>query len=232
MCLGSPGSTTSRPLTCRSSKGGFRNRRRIYSPHQQHRRYSQAPYTMSMDFKFAGSSGMGFFVQGGYVGRLSRRSLINKDLAMPDQSGGSEVRPIVFPGGADHPETESEQGPNAQIGAQPFWKTFSGSRKQHPDRDSARGIACMAPAARIARARYRESTSSAIPRAAFTAVRHVPVAVLGPFGLELGWQGYVPLDAVAGPQAVQRRLMFDFNFTYGKCSIWHLHRRVEDPFRA
>ena len=36
----------------------------------------QAPYTMNMNFSIGREFGHGFFVQGAYVGRLSRRSLI------------------------------------------------------------------------------------------------------------------------------------------------------------
>jgi hypothetical protein len=42
-----------------------------------------APYTMNLDFTIGREFGHGFFVQGSYVGRLSRHSLIDRDLAMP-----------------------------------------------------------------------------------------------------------------------------------------------------
>jgi len=43
----------------------------------------KAPYTISLDFSIGRDLGHGFFLQGGYVGRLSRHSLVNRDLAMP-----------------------------------------------------------------------------------------------------------------------------------------------------
>jgi hypothetical protein len=43
----------------------------------------QAPYTMNTDFSIGREFSHGWFVQGAYVMRLSRRSLINKDLAQP-----------------------------------------------------------------------------------------------------------------------------------------------------
>ncbi len=43
----------------------------------------RAPYTMNLDFSIGRDLGHGWFVQGSYVGRLSRRSLIQRDLAMP-----------------------------------------------------------------------------------------------------------------------------------------------------
>jgi hypothetical protein len=42
-----------------------------------------APYTMNLDFTIGREFGHGFFLQGSYVGRLSRHSLIDRDLAMP-----------------------------------------------------------------------------------------------------------------------------------------------------
>ncbi len=42
-----------------------------------------APYTMNMNLSWGREFGKGFFVQASYVGRLSRRSLVQRDLAMP-----------------------------------------------------------------------------------------------------------------------------------------------------
>jgi hypothetical protein len=42
-----------------------------------------APYTMNLDFTIGREFSHGFFIQGSYVGRLSRHSLLNRDLAMP-----------------------------------------------------------------------------------------------------------------------------------------------------
>ncbi len=43
----------------------------------------KAPYTMNLDFSVSRDFGHGWFVQGAYVGRLSRHSLIQRDLAEP-----------------------------------------------------------------------------------------------------------------------------------------------------
>jgi Carboxypeptidase regulatory-like domain len=43
----------------------------------------KAPYTINLDFSIGRELGHGFYVQGSYVGRLSRHSLVNQDLAMP-----------------------------------------------------------------------------------------------------------------------------------------------------
>ncbi len=43
----------------------------------------KAPYSINLDFSIGRQFGKGFFVQASYVGRLSRHSLIQRDLAMP-----------------------------------------------------------------------------------------------------------------------------------------------------
>ena len=43
----------------------------------------KAPYSMNLNFSIGREFGHGFFVQGSYVGRLSRHSLMQRDLAMP-----------------------------------------------------------------------------------------------------------------------------------------------------
>ncbi len=43
----------------------------------------KAPYTINLDFSVGRDLGHGLFIEGSYVGRLSRRSLIHHDLAMP-----------------------------------------------------------------------------------------------------------------------------------------------------
>jgi hypothetical protein len=56
----------------------------------------KAPYSMNLDFSIQREFGHGFLVQGSYVGRLSRRSLIKDDLAMPtnlvDSKSGATYR--------------------------------------------------------------------------------------------------------------------------------------------
>lgn len=43
----------------------------------------KAPYSIALDFNIQRQLGSGWFVQAGYVGRLSRHSLIQRDMAMP-----------------------------------------------------------------------------------------------------------------------------------------------------
>jgi hypothetical protein len=43
----------------------------------------KAPYTINLDFSVSREMGHGFFIQGAYVGRLSRHSLLQRDLSEP-----------------------------------------------------------------------------------------------------------------------------------------------------
>jgi len=43
----------------------------------------KAPYTMNLNFSWGRDFGKGLFIQASYVGRMSRHSLINRDVAMP-----------------------------------------------------------------------------------------------------------------------------------------------------
>ena len=56
----------------------------------------KAPYSISLDFNVQRELGHGFMVQGAYIGRLSRRSLLKDDLAMPtnllDSKSGATYR--------------------------------------------------------------------------------------------------------------------------------------------
>ncbi|MBZ5586000.1 MAG: hypothetical protein LAQ30_28180, partial [Acidobacteriia bacterium] len=56
----------------------------------------KAPYSMNLDFSLQRQFAHGFIVQGSYIGRLSRRSLVKDDLAMPanlvDSQSGMSYR--------------------------------------------------------------------------------------------------------------------------------------------
>jgi hypothetical protein len=56
----------------------------------------KAPYTINLDFSIQRDLGHGFMIQGAYIGRLSRRSLVKDDLAMPtnlvDPKSGATYR--------------------------------------------------------------------------------------------------------------------------------------------
>ena len=58
----------------------------------------KAPYTINLDFSIGREFGHGFFIQGSYVGRLSRHSLVQQRPGDADQSARSQVGPDLLPG--------------------------------------------------------------------------------------------------------------------------------------
>jgi hypothetical protein len=82
------------------------------------------PYTMNMDLSIGREFGHGFFVEASYVGRLSRRSLIQSDVATPanlvDPTSGmdyfSAVREIA--------KYQRANTPAAQVPAIAFWENL------------------------------------------------------------------------------------------------------------
>ena len=56
----------------------------------------KAPYTINIDFSIQRELGRGFMIQGAYVGRLSRRSLLKDDLAMPTNLTDSKSKTTYF----------------------------------------------------------------------------------------------------------------------------------------
>ena len=76
----------------------------------------KAPYTMNLNFSIAREFSHGWFVQGSYVGRLSRHNLVQRDLAMPTNLKRSQVGPDLLPGDdpagdADRPAGRQDRGP-------------------------------------------------------------------------------------------------------------------------
>src|SRR5262249_56220030 len=83
-----------------------------------------APYSISLNLSVSRQFSHGLFVQAAYVGRLSRHSLINRDLAMPtdlkDTTSGqtyfqppSQLQHFLFP-----------KTPISQIPKIPFFEKF------------------------------------------------------------------------------------------------------------
>jgi hypothetical protein len=91
-----------------------------------------APYTMNLDFTIGREFSHGFFIQASYVGRLSRHSLIDRDLAMPTtltdpQSGQTYYQAMTNLMSA----IDLHNATVATVPQQPFfnnmWKTAAGN---------------------------------------------------------------------------------------------------------
>lgn len=82
------------------------------------------PYTMNMNFTIGREFGQGWFVQGSYVGRLSRRSLINRDLAMPTNLRDPASGQSYFEAATQLAQLVNRNVPIASVPPIPFWENM------------------------------------------------------------------------------------------------------------
>jgi len=84
----------------------------------------QTPYTMNMNFSLSREFNGGWFVQASYVGRLSRRSLMSEDIAMPtnykDQASGMRY----FEAASQLARMAVAETPVASVQRMPFWENL------------------------------------------------------------------------------------------------------------
>lgn len=84
----------------------------------------QMPYTMNMNFSVSREFGKGFFLQGGYVGRLSRRSLTSEDIAMPTNMRDPASGQTYFEAASELARMVNADTPTSQVGRIPFWENM------------------------------------------------------------------------------------------------------------
>ena len=82
------------------------------------------PYTMNLNFSIGREFGKGWFVQGSYVGRLSRRSLIHRDVAEPTNLVDPKSGQTYFQA-AQLLATQGNAGvATANVAKIPFWENL------------------------------------------------------------------------------------------------------------
>jgi hypothetical protein len=84
----------------------------------------KAPYTMNMNFSIGREFKGGFFVQGSYVGRLSRRSLIRDDLAMPTNLIDPRSGQTYFEAARLLSQLAINEAPTSSVPRIPFWENL------------------------------------------------------------------------------------------------------------
>jgi hypothetical protein len=85
----------------------------------------KAPYSMALNFSVGREFSHGFFIQGSYVGRLSRRSLVNRDIAMPVNLRDPICGQTYFQAMSAIGTAMYFQGiPAGKVPAQPFFEHF------------------------------------------------------------------------------------------------------------
>lgn len=82
------------------------------------------PYTMNMNFTLSREFANGWFVQGGYVGRMSRRSLMNRDLAMPTNLKDPISKQTYFEAASQMAQLVNRGVPITQVPQIPFWENM------------------------------------------------------------------------------------------------------------
>ena len=84
----------------------------------------KAPYTMNINFSFQRELGQGFMIQGAYVGRLSRRSLIRDDLAMPTNLRDPVSGTTYFEAARQLAVLANAKTPAKSVAAIPYWENL------------------------------------------------------------------------------------------------------------
>jgi hypothetical protein len=84
----------------------------------------KAPYTMNMNFSFGREFGQGWFVQGSYAGRLSRRSLMSEDIAMPTNLRDPASGVDYFTAATELGNLANANTPTANIQPIPYWENI------------------------------------------------------------------------------------------------------------
>jgi len=82
------------------------------------------PYTMNMNFSIGREFGRGWFVQGSYVGRLSRRSLAQRDVAEPTNIVDPKSGQTYFQAAQMLATQNNANVPIASVQKIPFWENL------------------------------------------------------------------------------------------------------------
>lgn len=84
----------------------------------------KAPYNMNLNFSIGRELSNGWFVQGSYVGRLSRRSLVRRDAAMPTDLKDPKSGQTYFQAGSILAQQVLDGVPTASVQKVPFWENM------------------------------------------------------------------------------------------------------------
>jgi hypothetical protein len=82
------------------------------------------PYNMSLNFSIGREFAGGLFIQGSYVGRLSRRSLVARDLAMPTNLRDPGSGQTYFEAASQLAQLSRARTPEGNVPRIPFFENF------------------------------------------------------------------------------------------------------------
>jgi hypothetical protein len=84
----------------------------------------KAPYNMSMNFSVGRDLSNGWFVQGSYVGRLSRRSLVRRDAAMPTDLKDPSSGTTYYQAATTLARQVNQDVATANVAKVPYWENM------------------------------------------------------------------------------------------------------------
>jgi hypothetical protein len=84
----------------------------------------QPPYSMNMNLSVGREFAHGIFIQGSYVGRMSRKSLIQRDLAMPTNLRDPSSGTTYFEAAQQLARLANANTPLAQVPRIPYWENL------------------------------------------------------------------------------------------------------------
>jgi len=84
----------------------------------------KAPYNMSMNFSWGREFSGGWFVQGSYIGRLSRRSLARRDVAMPTDLKDPKSGQTYFEAATILAKLVNKDTATSAVPKVPFWENL------------------------------------------------------------------------------------------------------------
>ncbi|MGJ5816974.1 carboxypeptidase regulatory-like domain-containing protein [Paludibaculum fermentans] len=84
----------------------------------------KAPYNMNLNLSIGRELSRGWFVQGSYVGRLSRRSLVRRDAAMPTDLKDPKSGQTYFQAGSILAQQVLNDVPTSSVQKVPFWENM------------------------------------------------------------------------------------------------------------
>ncbi len=177
----------------------------------------QPPYTINMNLTVGREFSRGLYIEGSYAARLSRKSLITRDLAMPTNLTDPQSGQTYFEAAAELARHIARRTPTAQVPRLPFFENFYSNA-------AGGGLTATQQAYNVYRFYPNDATS------ALADFDHFEDPFCGRLGCNMMFSSQFSalsaLSSVAGGKyhgmqwTVRKRfgegLTFDFNYTWSK----------------
>ncbi len=182
------------------------------------------PYSMALNFSVGRDLGHGFFLETGYVGRLSRRTLVQSDLAMPTNLRDPQSGQTYFEAANILANHVLAGTPVDQVGRVPFWENLwpgaagTGLVSETPGLSATQGVYDLF---RVFAPDYTFALNYLDTRCLPSCSRLGPYAMFNAQYASLAaWRSLGAGDYHSGQVTLRKRLsagvQFDLNYTLGK----------------